>query len=249
MVEDPTQYSKHGKAQVAPRVYPLFADGVRSVGNINEVHSTWQGPVATITTDSESGFHVTAERAAGGGGVYRTLALVNKERINNPRRYTHQQKRRLQLHLQYLKRSSTFIHYRVTAPETQLAQRYVAVLNGHPLEEQPLAILGTWVMTIPSRIGNSPHVDLAVEFLTDSVKFFRESNFTNRKVALRSKAKALKALQLEVDQCQTRQTYDTAIAMKIHFAAEVIPILPSLLFSNSQRFSWASWTFIMRFIQ
>ncbi|CAI6337889.1 unnamed protein product [Periconia digitata] len=221
VVEDPTRYSKHGKAQVAPRVYPLPLHSGPSSGRLEEIISSSEVPAKDSPEATGAVYRVTSERHTGGGGMFRTLAVISKERANDKRMYSHQQRRRLQLHLQYLKRTATSIPYQAISPETQLVKRYISVLDGRPLETQPLAILGTWIESIPARIGCSPHVDLAVEFLADSLRFFREKNFSNRKVALRAKAKALKSLQLAVDQCRTRQTYDTAIAMKIHFAAEV----------------------------
>ncbi|PVH93061.1 hypothetical protein DM02DRAFT_662326 [Periconia macrospinosa] len=153
VVEDPTQYSKHGKAQVAPLVYPILAQGGQSMGRLEEFPAI---AAAAPSGTADRAFQITSEKYAGSGGVYRTLALP-------PR-----QKQDLQI------------------------------------DTSVYSMAGHWKSSLLRSL------------------FFREQNFSNRKVALRSKAKALRALQLEVDQCRTRQTYDTAIAMKIHFAAEIM---------------------------
>ncbi|KAF2644512.1 hypothetical protein P280DRAFT_465833 [Massarina eburnea CBS 473.64] len=209
VVEDPTKFSKHGKPKAAPLVYPLgqFHDGRP---NLTE-HS------------SEADFQTVTERAPNHRhGAFRTLALVSRGRANAIRRYpSAQQKKRLEIHLEHLK-TSALMTYRPSSHTMILANRYISLLNVSPPEHQPFAILGSWILSIPSRIGSSAHVDLAVEYLADSMNFYKEGNFSNRRTALTSKAKALKELQIAVDKEKSRATYDTILAMKIHFAAEVL---------------------------
>ena len=105
--------------------------------------------------------------------------------------------------------------------QNRLAARYLNLLGARPYKEQPFAILGTWVETIPSRIGKSPAVDLAIEYLIHSFDIYREPNFSKLREALSVKAKALTELQLLIGDARTAKSYDAAIATKVHFIAEV----------------------------
>ncbi|KAF1952958.1 hypothetical protein CC80DRAFT_537972 [Byssothecium circinans] len=215
VVEDPTKFSKHGKTKVAPMVYPLmqFSDITNS------------SPVSPLSKRSfePADFQTTTERDADQGkGVFRTLAMVSRDKANAVRKQpSARRKRRLEIHLDHLKRASALLLYRPSAPTVALASRYISLLQARPSEQQPFSILGSWILSIPSRIGNSGHVDLAVEYMIDSFNVYRQDNFTNRNVALTSKAEALKVLQIAVDNEKSRATYDTILAMKIHFAAEI----------------------------
>lgn len=95
------------------------------------------------------------------------------------------------------------------------------MLGPDPIGRQPFEILGTWIQSIPSRIGSNKMLDLAVEFLVDSYGTFRDDTHSRRKVAKASKAKALKELQLVVMNTNTNTTYDVLLATKLHYAAEV----------------------------
>lgn len=105
--------------------------------------------------------------------------------------------------------------------QTALAARYLNLLGSRPTEEQPFAILGSWVESIPSRIGKSPAVDLAVEYLIDSFDVYRDPSFSTKSEAMATKSRALRELQLIIGNERTRKSYDAAIATKIHFMAEV----------------------------
>ncbi|CAN9225144.1 unnamed protein product [Alternaria alternata] len=96
------------------------------------------------------------------------------------------------------------------------------MLGPDPIGRQPFEILGTWIQSIPSRIGSNKMLDLAVEFLVDSYGTFRDDTHSRRKVAKASKAKALKELQLVVMSTNTNTTYDVLLATKLHYAAEAL---------------------------
>jgi hypothetical protein len=84
-----------------------------------------------------------------------------------------------------------------------------------------LSILGTWIQSIPSRVGSNPMLDFAVEFLIDSHAVYWDDSYSKRQVASATKSKALRELQLAVSQSQTRNTYEMVLATKMHYAAEV----------------------------
>ncbi|KAI4921140.1 uncharacterized protein J4E92_008126 [Alternaria infectoria] len=104
----------------------------------------------------------------------------------------------LQVHLQKLREESPLVPYQPTSPETTLISRYVGVLGPEPAGRQPFEVLGTWIQSIPSRIGSNKMLDLAVQFFVDSHATYRDDMHSKRKVARASKAKALKELQLAV---------------------------------------------------
>ncbi|KAJ4351887.1 uncharacterized protein N0V89_007231 [Didymosphaeria variabile] len=112
--------------------------------------------------------------------------------------------------------------------QTALAARYLNLLGSRPPEEQPFATMGSWVESIPSRIGKNPTLDLAIEYLITSFDVYRDPTFSSHRTALATKAKALRELQLAIGNEKTRRSYDTAVATKIHFMAEVFMGIKSL---------------------
>jgi hypothetical protein len=171
-----------------------------------------------------------------------TLSVQSRDRKKVMRKPSAQQRRKLQSHWSELQATTVLGMPRQFYPsQTALAARYLNLLGSRPPEEQPFSILGSWVESIPSRIGKSPVVDLSIEYLVDSFAVYREQTFTSQRTALATKARALKELQLSVGNEKTRRSYDTAVATKIHFMAEVYsPTLPGmcakLIFYRS---SWA----------
>lgn len=153
-----------------------------------------------------------------------TLSAPKNDRYRANKRKTTQQRRKLQLYMARLQAATTYPPLHFVTSQTGLAARYLNLLGGRRYEEQPLAIFGSWVESIPSRIGKSPAVDLAVDYLIQSFEVFRESNFSKQREALSIKAQALKELQLVIGNERTRKSYDAAIATKIHFIAEVRPL-------------------------
>jgi hypothetical protein len=227
VVEDPTRFSKHGRPQVAPLVYPIIPLDATDPEPSNLFHISSISPSSSNSSPkvTEAGLQITTKRSTDdGGGVFSTLAVVSKSNPNGVRKSSvqaAQRRKRLEIHLERLKKAASLMPHRITAPGMELISRYVSILEARPFEHQPLAILGSWTQTIPSRIGSSAHVDLAVEYLVDCFNFFQQENFTNHSKALGSKARALKGLQLAVSNENTRATYDTILAMRMHYVAEV----------------------------
>jgi hypothetical protein len=124
-------------------------------------------------------------------------------------------------HLQHLQEESALVSVRPSSPETTLIARYIDMLGSQSPGKQPLSILGTWVQSIPSRIGSSRMLDLAAEFLINSYSTYRDDTHSKRKLARATKAKALRELQLIVLSAQTAPKYEVLLATKMHYAAEV----------------------------
>lgn len=219
MVEDPTQLSKHGKPMVAPIIYPLEA------GQESNPSSTTVSRISSRITSPEPSpefLRQTAARETDGQGVFMTLAVPTHDTPKKVKKSAAQQRRKLRVHLEQLQYATTQLtpRYFVT-PQIALGTRWLNLMGLRPIEEQPFSILGSWVDSIPLRIGKSPAVDLAVEYLIDSFAVHQEPSLTARRTALATKAKALEALQLSVGNEATRRSYDTAMATKMHFMAEV----------------------------
>lgn len=64
-------------------------------------------------------------------------------------------------------------------------------------------------------------LDLAVEFLIDSHAVYWDDCYTKRQIVSATKSKALEQLQLSVSHSQSCNTYEMALATKMHYAAEV----------------------------
>ena len=131
------------------------------------------------------------------------------------------QQRALEAYLHHLEKESVIVPYQPSSPETALISRYIDMLGPDVSGKQPLAILGTWIETMPSRIGHNRMLDLAVEFLLNSYAAYRDGMHSKRKLAKATKAKALRELQLVVLNARTEPTYDLLLATKMHYAAEV----------------------------
>ena len=205
-MQDPSQLTKHGKSKVAPVVYEL------------------EPPknLATTTASTASDLHTMTEREAENGqGVFKTLAPLAKSKIERSRKATAQQRRKLESYLQNLQAERAMRTIRPSAPETTLIARYIDMLGPEQTDRQPLSILGTWVQSIPARIGSNTMMDLAVEFLIDSYAVFWNDTFSKRRVARASKEKALKELQVVVLQANSKPAYEILLATKMHYAAEV----------------------------
>ena len=95
------------------------------------------------------------------------------------------------------------------------------MVGSGPVGYKPMSILGTWIESIPSRMGHNRMLDLAIEFLLDSYLVFREDTHSKRRIAESTKAKALTELQLAVVGTQSTPSYDVVLATKTHYAAEV----------------------------
>jgi hypothetical protein len=208
VVQDPQQLTKHGKSKTAPVIYTL--DSVEG----NEM--------ATVSEPSD--LHITTEREAENGqGFFQTLAPLSKRRAATTKKYTAQQRKKLEQYLQQLQAEAAISSIKPSCPETTLIARYIEMIGTGNTGKQPLAVLGTWVESIPSRIGSNRMMDLAVEFFVNSHAVYWDDTHSKRSLAGASKEKALKELQLFVLNTNKKPTYEVLLATKMHYAAEVGP--------------------------
>lgn len=205
-MQDPNQLTKHGKSKVAPIVYTL-----------NPPHNTGSSPDPTATK-----LRVSAQRRAeSGSGTYQTLAPVSVARIRSSKRSTMYKRKVLDAYIRDLQLGASLALVRPSSGESTLIARWVDMLGTAPANNRPLSILGTWIQSIPSRVGANSMLDLAIEFLIDSHAVYWDDSYSKRQAASTTKLKALRELQLAVSQTQTRKTYDMVLATKMHYAAEV----------------------------
>ncbi|KAH5170353.1 hypothetical protein HBI25_006070 [Parastagonospora nodorum] len=213
VVEDPNQLTKHGRAKVAPVIHTL-EDAEESM---------------LSSTSTPSNLHVTTERDAGNGqGFFQTLAPLSKRKAALSRKAVAQQRRKLELYIQHLQAEAALSIIKPSCPETTLIARYINMVGPENVDYQPLSILGTWIQSIPSRIGSNRMMDLAVEFFVNSFDVYWDDTHSKRNLAIASKEKALKELQLFVFNANNRPTYDVLLATKMHYAAEAMLGLDSM---------------------
>lgn len=161
--------------------------------------------------------------ASDGRGIFQTLAPM---RTRPPRKVSKKieaaRKRRFQEHILRLQQETSLASHRPYSSETKIAATFVSLLHPEAAQYQQIYTLGNWVSSIPSRIGHSPVVTMAVEFLIHCFDVHRNRSHSSLELALRTKAKALKELQLSVLASQQCPTYNAVIATKLHYAAEVM---------------------------
>jgi hypothetical protein len=169
-----------------------------------------------------SDLRLTTEREAENGqGLFQTLAPLTRPKARVSKKTATYQKKRLGEYLQQLQEESALALIRPCSPENTIIARYIHIFGGQALERQPLSILGTWIESIPSRMGSNRMLDLAVEFMVNSFDVFYDDTDSKRKRARASKSRALKELQLTVLDGKNSPSYDVLLATKTHYAAEV----------------------------
>ena len=234
VVQDPRQLTKHGRSRTSSAVYPLNSPDEGSSSSATTSFST--GSTSTNSSD----LCITTERhTEDRQGCFQTLAPRSRSRMQPSKMREYRQNLALQAHLQKLREESPLVPYQPSSPETALISRYVGVLGPDPAGRQPFEVLGTWIQSIPSRIGSNKMLDLAVQFFVDSHATYRDDMHSKRKVARASKAKALRELQLAVMNTDNKVTYDILLATKLHYAAEVsLPVRRRRAFLITCRLFW-----------
>lgn len=74
---------------------------------------------------------------------------------------------------------------------------------------------------IPSRLGSSPVLDVAVEYIVNGFMAYQNTSFTTQKSALVSRGRASKALRMALQKCNKVPSYDVLLASKLLSYAEV----------------------------
>lgn len=198
--------TKHGKSKIAPIVYAL--DSSDESGS-----STSSTPLALRVS--------TQKKADSGSGTFQTLAPFAVAKSRPSRKALANRRKALNAYLQQLQLEASLSLVKPWSKENSLIGRWIDMLGSAPAKSMPLSILGTWIQSIPSRVGSNSMLDLAVEFLIDSHAVYWEDSYSKRHAASATKSRALRELQLAVSQSQTRNTYEMVIATKMHYAAEV----------------------------
>ena len=206
MIQDPNQLTKHGKSKVVPVLCAL--DSSEDASCSSKSRST----ELRLSTQRKAEF---------GNGTFQTLASVSIAKIRPSKKTVVHRKEALGAYLQYLYQETSLALVRPSSAESTLIARWVEMLGLAPVNRKPLSILGTWIQSIPSRIGSSSMLDLAVEFLINSHAVYWDDSYSKRQLASATKSKALKELQLAISQSQTWNTYELVLATKMHYAAEV----------------------------
>lgn len=86
--------------------------------------------------------------------------------------------------------------------------------------DNPFTIHGSWLNSIPSRLGCSQAFDSAVEYAVDSFALFTDKSFSARNKASASRGKALRNLRLALTDVE-ETGLDILLAIKMHFHGEV----------------------------
>ncbi|KAF1940133.1 hypothetical protein EJ02DRAFT_456309 [Clathrospora elynae] len=207
VVQDPNQLTKHGKSKATPIIYSLD-----SSEDCN-----------TLSNSTPSDLQITTQRAAEHGqGFFQTLAQISKPKVRPSKKKAAHQKRTLEIYLQQLQDQSVSMMHQPSSPGSALTARYIGMLGSETFSKQPLSILGTWIQSIPSRIGSNRMIDSAVDFFVNSYAAYWDDTYSNRNLARSSKAKALRELQLVVSNAQDGATYDILLATKMQYAAEAL---------------------------
>ncbi|KAF1916495.1 hypothetical protein BDU57DRAFT_516637 [Ampelomyces quisqualis] len=207
IVQDPNQLTKHGKSRVAPVVHTF--------------HASEEIIASSVSTLSD--LHIMTEREAENGqGVFQTLAPLSKRKVAISRKTGALRRKKLELYLQQLQDEAAMRTIKPSSPETALIARYIDMVGLEPAGNQPLSILGTWIQSIPARVGSNRMMDLAVEFFVNSYAVYNHDTYSQRQLARASKEKALKELQLFLNNTNNRPTYDVVLATKMHYAAEAL---------------------------
>lgn len=206
MIQDPNQLTKHGKSKVAPVLHTLESSEDAS----------------SFSDFMSMELRLSAQRKAeSGSGMFQTLASVSVAKIRPSKKMAARRKKALVAHLQHLHQEASLALVRPASAESTLIAKWVEMLGLAPASSMPFSILGTWIQSIPSRIGSNSMLDRAAEFLINSHAVYWDDSYSKRQIASATKSKALKELQLAISQSQTYNTYELALATKMHYAAEV----------------------------
>ncbi|KAH7120861.1 hypothetical protein B0J11DRAFT_581627 [Dendryphion nanum] len=203
VIEDPTEFSGHGKARVAPLVVPLMShDKSPNLG---------------------SGFILKIEEE--GGDVAETPASRAITPISRPSSSARKaqkvkvRSRGSECLMAALSRNSLTM-IRPLSAESTLTARFIHMLGPQSQDDNPWLIHGSWVTSVPSRIGCSRAFDLAVEYSIDSFDYYIDRKVALQNTAIATRGKALKALRLAL-QDAGGPTLDIILAIKMHFHGEL----------------------------
>ncbi len=220
-MQDPSQMTRYGRSMTTSTVHMAGPQHSSEESSPNSRSSSSPDPSGFQIPDT-SDLHLRGGIIAlDGRGVFQTLAPIrmkSKSVSKKPEAYL---RRRCREHLLRLHQESALISHRPCSSDSKLAASFVDLLRSDAAHDHPIYTLGNWVSSLPSRIGSNPVVTMAVEFFVHSLEAQRDRSHSKHMLALRTKSKALKELQLWVVASQQRPNFDLIIATKLHYAAEV----------------------------
>lgn len=201
VLEDPTQFSGHGRAKVRPVVFPIKEDlelGARVCPILQDEKRGARAEPVLKKDASHDGQIVSESRIAGrtspGFDFPAAMSLGG-------------------LH-----------SFQIWSPEEVLRARFNAVLGCYLLRHSPFVIDSLWAEGIPARIGCSRTFDLAVQAAIDSFNCFQNDTYSTRKTAMVSRGKALSVLRQDLEDASL--SFDLAQAIRMHFYSEVRAVSP-----------------------
>ncbi|KAF2876009.1 hypothetical protein BDV95DRAFT_484801 [Massariosphaeria phaeospora] len=197
--EDPKQLSKHGKARTRPIIHPLKSYSDRA-------------PATARTMPS----HQSAQKKSQETWPMSALVLRNERP-----RTSSASKTNTQPNAAPTPANLDLILPQPCSHETILLNRFLHMLGPQSVEHNPLSIYGTWISSLPARLGTSPVIDSAVEFAVNSFAAYRDPSFSKRSIAHKSRGRSLKELRNAVGYEKGISSYDTLAATKLQMTAEI----------------------------
>ncbi|KAF2274362.1 uncharacterized protein EI97DRAFT_381469 [Westerdykella ornata] len=210
--ENPTRFSSH----VGRGILPVSSSSSRSTSPHYDSDSS---------NDSPQGLQLTSLKELGSGhGVFQIFTLTR-------------QRPKKERHLQSSKQRARSTPAVPTVPshfplENPLAARCASMFGPRTWEQDSRALFGSWMEAIPSRIGSSPVLDTAVEFVVNSFATYRDRTYSTQRAALLSRSRALKTLRQAVERYQGGPSYDLVLAIKLHSFAEI--------FVTAETYTWTT---------
>ena len=235
--------TRYGRSMAASVIYPLSSSQASDESSTPGSESVSSPDLAIARTPDLSDLHLRGSMiAADGRGVFQTLAPVKVKTRKPSKKVESYQKKRCQAHLLRLQQEASLVSHRPSSPDTRLIAMFIDLFRSDSTNYQPLFTLGDWVTSIPSRIGSTPVVTMAAEFFIHSFDLYRNKTHLSQILALRTKSKDLKDIQLSVLATQQHPTYDLVIATKLHYAAEVRMLYRRCRPSTDAVRSYSEWT-------
>lgn len=223
VMQDPSRMTRYGRSMPSSIVYLL--KGSDDSSTLDSASMSSPDPIPVPIPEAPD-LHVRGGLlAADGQGVFQTLAPSTLKSKKPSKRVEAHQRRKCHEHLLRLQRQMSLTSHRPSSSDTKLAAMFIDMLRPESPKHQPLFTLGDWVTSIPARIGSSTVVTMAAEFLLHSFNFHGEHSHSREIVAIQTKSKALKELQLSLLASHQAPTYDLVLATKMHYASEVARLI------------------------
>lgn len=227
VMQDPSQMTKYGRSITASIVHSLAPVDEGDPSNTSTSTSDTSLNASPVLRPKPNDLHLKSGMvAANGQGVFQTLAPARSKLRKTSKKVEANQRRRWQEHLRCLQQEDVISLHRPSSSSSRLIAMFVHMLHPESPQHQPLFSLGNWIRSIPARIESNSVLSIATELFVRSFEYHRHQSHSNKLMALQTKARALKPLQLSISaSSQQHPTYDLIAAIKLHYAAEVVPVI------------------------